>query len=245
MPNQGSTVPVITPNRDDRIIYDGAQTHPGNAVANWLDFAQDLYRPPIDSFYGMSKERGIGPVAMTTCTNTAGDFSGVQVFFGQYMHKAGASHGDMTGTCSKTLLEAPIQCIEFYYGVDVGTTSTIVGMNATMWPDRDGAENQVAITVGKVGTVGANMFKKCFPLDNTNNTNNTRSEFFGFKSTTDSTRAISTLDIIIYKPETLYGALYYQVSNATFTSAESQKVNTAFRKLISNDLVGQIPVPTG
>lgn len=240
MPNQGSTVPVITPNRDDAIIYNGAQSHPGNAVANWLDFAQDLYRPPVDSFYGMSKERGIGPVAMTTCTNTAGDFSGVQVFFGQYMHKAGASHGDMTGTCSKTLLEAPIQCIEFYYGVDVGTTSTIVGMNATMWPDRDGAENQVAITVGKVGTVGANMFKKCFPLDNTG------SEFFGFKSTTDSTRAISTLNIIVYNPKTLYNALYSDsVSAATLQSATSQRVNTAFRLLISNDLVGQIPVPTG
>jgi len=149
----------------------------------------------------MSKERGVGPVAMTTCTNVAGELSGMQVFFGQYMHKAGASHGDMAGTCTKTLLEAPIQCIEFYYGIDTQTT-TIVGMNATMWPDRDGAENQVKITTGQVGTVGAKMFKKCFPLDNAG------SEFFGFKSTVDTTKKITALNILAYDPEILYIALW-------------------------------------
>lgn len=177
---------------------------------------------------------------MTTCSNVAGELSGMQVFFGQYMHKAGASHGDMAGTCTKTLLSAPIQCIEFYYGTDVTQLSTIVGMNATMWPDRDGAENQVSITTGKIGTVGARMFRKCFPLDNSG------SEFFGFKSTTDINKKITALNILAYNPTKLYGALWSNSgSGAALTTAIAQRVSNNYRSLIENDLAAQIQVPTG
>ena len=215
MPLGASTLPTVKTARDDQIIYNAASSAPGNAVANWLDFSQDLYRPAIDGFYGASKERGIGPVALTTCVDVAGNLAGMQVFFGQYMHKAGAAHGDLRGTCTKTALAAPIQCIEFYYNTPVGTTTqSLVGVNATMWPDRDGADGQTSITAGKVGTVDDSVFKYCWPLEKSG------FEFFGFKSTTDTTTTvnidltetktitISTLDIVEYSPVALYQYLW-------------------------------------
>lgn len=247
MPTQTSTIlPSVKTSRDDKIIYADASSAPGNAVANWLDFSQDLFRPAVDGYYGKSKERGIGPVAVTTCVDVAGQLAGMQVFFGQYMQKAGAAHGDLSGTCTKTALAAPIQCIEFYYNTPVGsTTQTLVGVNATMWPDRDVADGQTSITAGKVGTLDDTMFKYCWPLDKTG------FEFFGFKSTTDAAKKITTLDIVEYNPVTLYKILWKSSGSdtAATTAIDQYKAQkdamAATHELIHNDLIGQLPVPTG
>lgn len=137
----------------------------------------------------------------------------MQVFFGQYMQKAGAIHGDMSGSCKKTPLAAPIQCIEFFYGTDVSELGTIVGVNATMWPARDGSGESVTLQSGKVGTIGSNMFKYCWPKDESTD------EFFGFESftslpVTDSITGVRTgpkiesLKIIGYNPKDLFGKLF-------------------------------------
>lgn len=234
-PAQGSTPPTVVTARNDKIIYD--TTTSGNSLVNWLDNFEDLYRPVQDGYMGYSKEQGIGPVALMTCENVDGKLGGMQVYFGQYMHKAGASHGDMTGTCNKQLLEERIRCIEFFY--DTVATNVIVGVNATMWPARDGADAPVSISAGLVGTVGAKSWNYCYPNQDTTQ------EFFGFESTTDSTFQITQLKVINYKPKDLFVALHSSTDQSAAASQRDSGSMAAYRAIIVNDLIGQIATPTG
>ena len=186
---------------------------------------------------------GGGPLSITTCESN-GLFTGVQVFFGHYKQVAGASHGDLSTTCTNTRIRDPIVLIETYSSNS--GTDLVEGMVITMNDMTDVAYPGQQISVGRVNQDGQQRRRLEFPSGTNRDTS---LNFWGFQSTTDASFKITQLSIISYTPETLYrylGCSYFSNLDNGISNGITQRSQTSIYGLsvIQNKQLGNLEEPT-
>lgn len=121
------------------------------------------------------------------------------MFFGHYKQVAGASHGDLSTTCTNTRIRDPIVLIETYSSDS--SSDLIEGMVFTMNDMTDVAYPGQQISVGRVNQDGQKRFR--IELPSTNN-RDTSLNFWGFETVTDASFKITSMNVIGYFPDRLY-----------------------------------------
>lgn len=199
------------------------------------------------------------PISITTCTDTLGNISGMQVFYGTAKQVAGASHGDLSTTCTNTPLQGPVIEIEFYK--DALSTAYIEGMVIKTQNMLDIAYSVQSISAGRVNQVGQKRYRIEVPYSDSSTSSNvsyTSSNldralnFFGFESTTDLlTNQLTDLKVLFARPADLFKCLSQNdisvsALNAGLSTGNGQKAQTTTYALqvIQNKQLGNLEVPT-
>ena len=146
---------------------------------------------------------GEGPSMITTCVDSVGNLSGIQVWYRRFRPMAGPAHGDVSTTCTRTPINGSVVEINFFG--DLSNVNAPQGVIIRMNDNSDGVYSATPVAgvnyiiAGSVNA--ADQIRQSFRFE-TNDFESCESTdaFFGFKSTSSS-GVIQTLSVITYNSD--------------------------------------------
>ncbi len=187
-------------------------------------------------------------MSITTCESN-GIFTGVQVFFGRYKQVAGASHGDLSTTCTNTRIRGPVVEIEIYN--DPADSKLIQGMVFKMQEMTDVAYPGQVISVGRVNQDNQQRYRLAMPTPTGRNRDDAEN-FWGFETETDvTTFEITSIKILGFVPKELFKSLTcYRSEQSLYSDGISKgklyknQVSDYGLQVIQNKQLGKLEMPT-